>query len=239
VRHMIERARVRWPWCTGALYYKLNDNYPGASWATVDWYGAPKLSYYIIQDSFEPFCAIILCDRLNFQGTPVAFPVFLLNDAQTMDRECCKIFIRAYNGELQRIKEEYFETAEVTSSPLYLGDFRLSAEETDSTPLFITAEVWKQCNLIHRTFYWFNYEARRGSLFSLPSTTLCCRFSSTQATITNLGKIPAVGVEVFRPEHSHTFTVSDNFFWLEPGENKCVHMSDYEGVKVKGWNVEI
>ena len=33
VRHALERARTRWPQCTGALYYKLNDNSPAASWS--------------------------------------------------------------------------------------------------------------------------------------------------------------------------------------------------------------
>ena len=37
MRHTLELARTRWPEATGVAYYKLTDNNPAASWATVDW----------------------------------------------------------------------------------------------------------------------------------------------------------------------------------------------------------
>jgi beta-mannosidase len=60
VRHTLELARTRWPECTGALYYKMNDNYPAASWACVDWYGAPKMEHYFFQQAFAPLHACLL-----------------------------------------------------------------------------------------------------------------------------------------------------------------------------------
>jgi beta-mannosidase len=59
-RHTLELARTRWPASTGALYYKMNDNYPAASWACVDWYGAPKMNHYFFQQTYAPLHACLL-----------------------------------------------------------------------------------------------------------------------------------------------------------------------------------
>ena len=65
IRHTLERARCRWPESTGVLYYKLTDNYPAASWACIDWYGAPKIGHYFFQDAFAPLHACVLLNSLN------------------------------------------------------------------------------------------------------------------------------------------------------------------------------
>ena len=72
IRHTLERARCRWPESTGALYYKLTDNYPAASWACIDWYGAPKIGHYFFQDAFAPLHACALFNSLNNMGTPAS-----------------------------------------------------------------------------------------------------------------------------------------------------------------------
>lgn len=74
----VERARTRWPQCTGAIMYKLNDPYPAASWSTVDWYGTPKIAAYYVARSFAPLTAVVRLDKTDICGEEVALPVFLL-----------------------------------------------------------------------------------------------------------------------------------------------------------------
>ena len=76
VRHTLERARTRWPECSGALYYKMNDNYPAVSWSCADWYGAPKPLHYFIQDTFSPVASVILFEHTDMYGRDVSLPVF-------------------------------------------------------------------------------------------------------------------------------------------------------------------
>lgn len=52
----------------------------------------------------------------------------------------------------------------------------------------------------------------------------------------NTGKVPAVAVNVARPGRLDTFTVSDNYFWLDAGAARTVEVSATEGVAVGGWN---
>ena len=103
VRHTLERARTRWPECAGALMYKLNDNYPAASWSTVDWYGAVKISHWFVQDAFSPLHACVLFDSVNNQGLALTLPVFLLDDTDALQDARWSVKIRAYDGGLRCI----------------------------------------------------------------------------------------------------------------------------------------
>jgi beta-mannosidase len=135
VRHTLERARTRWPDCSGVLYYKLNDNYPAASWSCVDWYGAPKISHYIFQDSFSPLHACVIFDSMNFAGTPISLPVFLLDDSDELNNLSWKVIVRAFNSELKQIRRAEFSGNGSIQGPVKLGEFKLTFKETDSVPL--------------------------------------------------------------------------------------------------------
>ncbi len=237
IRHTLERARCRWPESTGALYYKLTDNYPAASWACIDWYGAPKIGHYFFQDAFAPLHACALFNSLNNMGTPLSLPVYLLDDASELADASWQVLIRAYDGGLQLIKSAGFEGRGSVTSPHALGDFSLSYAQTDTVPLFVVAEVWKDKSLADRTFYFVNYEAIKGSLFNLPQSALSLEVDGSEAVVTNTGSLPAVAVHVSRPGHLDTFEVSDNYFWLDVGESATLEVNSASGLTVGAWNV--
>ena len=238
VRHTLERARTRWPDCAGALMYKLNDNYPAASWSTADWYGAAKISHWFVQDAFAPLHACVLFDSVNCQGDAVEFPVFLLDDADALAGEKWFVNVRAYDNELRLTETEEFAGAGSIDRLRRLGDFGLKKAQTDSAPLLIVAEVHRGGQLADRTFYFLNFEATKDSLFQLPRTTLALSIESGEAIIRNTGSRPAVGAAVLRLGHLASFSASDNYFWLEPGESKGIRVNDTEGLTAHAWNVE-
>ncbi len=237
IRHTLERARCRWPESTGVLYYKLTDNYPAASWACIDWYGAPKIGHYFFQDAFAPLHACVLLNSLNKVGTPLSLPVYLLDDASELIDMPWQVVIRAYDGQLKLIKSQRFEGQGRVNSPHALGSFSLSYEETDTVPLFVVAEVWKDDVLADRTFYFVNFEAVKGSLFALPQTALTLEAQGNRVVVANTGTLPAVAVNVSRPGHLDTFEVSDNYFWLDADESMTVEVNSASGLKVGAWNV--
>ena len=236
IRHTLERARCRWPESTGVLYYKLTDNYPAASWACIDWYGAPKIGHYFFQDAFAPLHACVLFNSLNSAGTPLSLPVYLLDDASELIDMPWQVVIRAYDGQLQLIKSQRFEGQGRVNSPHALGNFSLSYEETDTVPLFVVAEVWKDDVLADRTFYFVNFEGVKGSLFALPQTALTLEAQGNNVVVVNTGTLPAVAVNVSRPGHLDTFELSDNYFWLDAGESATVEVDEASGLAVSAWN---
>ncbi len=238
VRHPLELARTRWPECTGALYYKMNDNYPAASWACVDWYGAPKMSHFFYQDSFNPLHACVLFKTVNSVGMALSLPVVLLDDADELKGAKWEVVVRAYDEKLNEIKKESFTGSDSIERVKQLGEFTLSEEQTKTVPLLVVAQTLKDGKLAERTFYFVNYETRKGSLMSLPKTKVTMKSEGDKVLVTNEGKLPAVGVYVSRPGHADTFTADDGYFWLDAGETHAVNVNTTEGLKLEAWNGE-
>gem|GEM_PF-1995986 len=239
VRHTLERARTRWPECTGALLYKLNDNYPAASWATADWYGAPKMAHYFFQDAFAPLHAcVVWSDTFNMRGKDVSWPVFLLDDNDALKETAWEVTVRAYGADLRQIKTQSYSGTGAIDRVRQVGEFALTATETDTSPLLVVTEVKTGGKLADRTFCFANFEAVKDCLFRLPRTELSLEAREGALVVSNRGKVPAVAVNVSRPGHADTFRASDNFFWLDPGESHSVQVNDTVGTTAEAWNAD-
>ena len=226
VRRVLERSRTRYPECTGVLYYKLNDNFPAVSWSSVDWYGAPKIAHYVFQDSFEPLHACVLFDHCGFEGQAVELPVYALDDNNELAAvRHCEVTVRAFDAGLHLIREQRYTPQPDGSAPMRLGSFCLSCEETVSAPLFVVCDIVADQSPRSRTFYFSNFESTRGGLFRLPQTTLTLFVTDNRVTIRNTGAKPAVGVMLAIPGHNHYVSFSDNFLWIDPGQELTVLVS--------------
>jgi hypothetical protein len=149
-----------------------------------------------------------------------------------------RVVVRVFNELLQEVKQSTFSGQGSIESPFRLGSFSLDFEETYTTPLLTVVEVITNGLLTDRTFYWTNYETQKGCLFTLPKTALKLETNGNQVTVTNTGAIPAVSVNISQPGHLDTFTIEDNYFWLNAGESKTVGVNTTEGLNVSAWNVD-
>lgn len=57
----IEFWRSTRPVCMGTLFWQLNDNWPVASWASIDYFGRWKLLHYKTKRAFEPVLLTMRC----------------------------------------------------------------------------------------------------------------------------------------------------------------------------------
>jgi beta-mannosidase len=236
LRHTLERARTRWPECTGALYYKMNDNYPAASWAVADWYGAVKIAHYFCRSAFAPLHAVALFDHLDCAGKRLELPVFLLDDSDDLRRADWQVRVRALDGKLAQFAEKRWDGRGAAGPVHRLGEFVLDERQTAAAPLFIVCDVEAGGKLADRGYYFVNFEAEKDSLFRLPRTTLAMKKRDGAVELTNTGTAPAVGAALERPGHADTFLADDNFLWLEPGEMRSVAVNTTEGLIAAAWN---
>jgi beta-mannosidase len=241
LRHKMEHARCRWPRETGNIPYKLNDVYPGISWATVDWYGEPKLAHYFSQDAYAPLTACVQFTKLNSPEEDQELPVYVLDDRGELDGEW-EARVRVYDPRLRPVSDDRFPGRGPAAPVGQVGTVRLKGDAGPDAPLLAVSEIAVRGDLRHRTFYWFNFDSRQGVLLKLPHTalTLDVRAESGEATVVNAGSYPAVGVELRRGAlggtDRKTFVAEDNFFWLDPGESRTVRVSDVRDLQVRCWN---
>lgn len=239
VRHTLELARTRWPHCAGALYYKLNDNYPAASWACVDWYGAPKMTHFFNMDAFAPLHAVALFETFDNSGKPMSLPIVLLDDANVLEDSPWEVVVRAHDGGFNEVSRKTFTGhGSISDGVRKLGTFELSAAQTKTAPLLFVTEVRTNGELADRTFYWANFLGAQDCLLNLPKTRLTMRAGAGEVVVTNGGSVPAVGVSVSRPGCGETFFADGNFFWLDPGESHTVLVNATEGLKLDAWNID-
>ena len=240
MRHTLELARTRWPEAAGIANYKLTDNNPAASWATVDWYGVPKIAYHILRGAYRPLHVCLLFNRLSFVGVAVELPIFLLDDSGALENTSWTVRLRAFDSGLQLIKSSEFSGRGNVTAVNRLGDFTLDADQTWSCPLFIAADITTEDGLQDSVFYWLNYTMVQGCLFNRPATQLSISADGADAvTISNSGERPAVGVHFDCPALSDHFSCADSYFWLDPGEARQITVSQVGGVGVAAWNAAV
>ncbi len=212
--------------------------FPSIAWSTVDYYGVPKFGYYIIQDSYQPLCAVVLFDKLNFKNERVSLPVYVLDDTELLnDCHTWTVTVSAYNGNLEKIA--VFEKNGKGGLPQVkqIGSLTLTEQMTDTDPLFIVSEIGCDEKEPIRSFYWLNYQYDKDWIAKLPKAVLNYTIEEQKVCISNTGSIPAVAVHFNCAGISDRLTVSDNFFWLNPGETKKVTVNDTQIDGVSAWNV--
>jgi beta-mannosidase len=103
-------------------------------------------------------------------------------------------------------------------------------------PLFLVADLFVEGALADRTWYFYNFEAKRGCMFDRARTTLSLAADRGIAVVGNTGSVPAMGVAVTRPGHADTFTPEEGFLWLDPGETRRIAVDSTDGLDVEALN---
>lgn len=231
-----QNSRMNNPYSTTVCVYKLNDVYPGGSWALVDWYGAPKIAYYLMQDAYRPLMAAGKFTCYNTataagEAQPFEMPVYMLDDADALATGIkWEVRVTAYDSTLSVVKTQTYAGSGSVDRVKEVGNFYLDAEQTDSTPLIITVDLMLNGQLYNRSYTYMNYEAKQGSLFYLPRTHLTWSVNGNSVTVTNTGKLPALSV-YFQVDDTSSFVCEDNYFFLAAGESVTIKVNDASAIR--------
>lgn len=236
IRHTLERARTMWPETTGALYYKLNDNFPGLSWSTVDYYGGIKPAHYFARRAFEPATTVLLFDRTNICGQDVSLPYYMLDDNEAWKGSKIKAHLTVYNHRMKCVLDTIVETT-AEERVVKLADIPMTAEQTLSEMLWFKTDLLSADSaLIARNWYFSNYETRRGVMLQSEKATVTKTQTGETLTITNTSDIPAVGVTINVDGEENTLTLSDNYLWLDAHESVTIKMNTRKEATMTWWN---
>lgn len=96
----VEHLRRNRGRCMGTLYWQLNDNWPVASWSSVDYYGRYKALHYFAKKFYAPVLASL--ERKEYKITPV-----VTNDTMEYARFKITLTVKDFN-----FRPLYSETVE-------------------------------------------------------------------------------------------------------------------------------
>ena len=231
IRHTLEAQRADSPNAAGVCYYKLTDVYPACSWSTVDYYGVPKISYYVIKNAFEPLHPMLEIKSIN---AVCEYPVFLLDDTLAAKDSGCKIAVKAYDRDLNIIKsEEFAVTPKSEVNPI--GIFRLNDSEKEAVRI-ISVRLYREGIIAGDALYFQNYKNDSGCLINMPKTDITVTAEDGCAVITNNSGVPAVGVFLENLPHDTEFTAEDNFILLEGFETRKIKINIEDGLSIRALN---
>ena len=215
IKYGVEHFRRNRGRCMGTLYWQLNDIWPVASWASIDFYGRYKALHYYASRFYAP--VLLSCRETGEQeGRPhvnmeriftYETKAQLTGTTDSMDTVNGAVCWELIDGNDRVIKSG---SRQVTVAPLSV----LTLEEMDLAPMDVDT-----CHLAFRLVSGGNILSQGSVLFTAPkyfkfrNPNLRYRLDGNQLTV--YADCYAKAVEIDSPNSD--FVLSDNFFDMEKG----------------------
>lgn len=208
--------------CMGAIYWQLNDIWPVASWASVDYYGRWKALQYSAKRFFAP--VMISCEEnceITNRSSVVELPGPNVSDARLcVTNETWDEVSGTVEWELRSPESEILESGseEITVEPFssrWLD--RRDFSDTDFLSSHLTYRFVSGGKTVSEGSVLFT--APKHYHFADPKLTV----ARSGDTVTVVSRAWARGVEIYSPDSD--FVLSDNFFDMEAGQ-KTVRITE-------------
>lgn len=256
----IDVWRSRFPRCTAAMSWVFNVIFPDSmSWSYVDYFGAPKRSYYYQKRAFEPLHVTASFDQLfNPSGSALRIHRAVINE-HLCAQENLSVITRLYDCHLALLASDTKKISVQADDVRNLSSFRYDIpQDMPDQVLFLCVELRDESGkLLSRSHYCPRVgtpQVRMPYLAEGPwisdvkkaSTTLEASAiygpDEVKVTVRNTGDLPAFQVYLHAPQMDHVLRYSDNCFWLDAGESKEIVIQSFEAfpevIEVSAWNVE-
>ncbi|MDT4763140.1 glycosyl hydrolase 2 galactose-binding domain-containing protein [Sphaerochaeta sp. PS] len=223
----IEYWRTTRPHCMGTLYWQLNDNWPVASWSSIDYTGKWKLLHHAAKQFFAPSLPIAY---MKEEGK---VEVFVVHDKSTplLDAKV-SVKICRFNGEKVSKKEYRMDFLPQSSTKVCTID--ISKTSIDAKEMFIyfklkTDDLYvenvillsrpKRCRLVDPGLEMRIEKAQEGF-----SVTVSCKAPAFQVAL-DAGDVPG--------------TFSDNLFSVRPTAQKMVIFRTREKITLENFKKKL
>jgi beta-mannosidase len=214
MRHGIEHLRRNRGISMGTLYWQLNDNWPVASWSSIDYYGRWKALHYVARRSYHN---ILLSSCIKGDKTQI----HLSNESRENIKGELTWKLVNLDGKLVETGEKEAGTAGLSSlviEEVSTGEYIMDSGERE---ILLYYEYCDEAGDTYEGFQVYTYykhlNLRKASIQSNVETT------DNGFEISMKTDYPALFVELGLKGHDCVF--SDNYFPLLPGANRKIQLS--------------
>ncbi|MHA6534057.1 beta-mannosidase [Paenibacillus sp. BAC0078] len=211
MRIAIESHRRNKPYCMGTLYWQMNDCWPVASWAGMDYYGRWKALQYTVRKSFqELMLSIVSPDGENLQ-------VHAVSDRQEATGGVLQIRLQDFSGALLQEWSEPVTLAADSAGIVFTAKLADLLADRDPGRVLLTASLLADSGLSAHSRHYF--ASAKEIAMTRPALAVEEVPGSGGLRFTVTSDVLARGVYLTAEEEG---IFSDNFFDLLPGETKTV-----------------
>ncbi|NQT58717.1 MAG: glycoside hydrolase family 2 protein [Bacteroidetes bacterium] len=213
LRHGIEHWRRNRGRCMGSIYWQLNDNWPVASWSSIDYYGRWKALHYMVKRAYNNI--LVSCD-----GDERSAAVYLANEGKTEVIGELEWWMSAVSGETLDLGIIDVQVDPFTSKELVGLDFSqdlIGNVSRDRVLFFRFKSIEGECFYGDHCFLpWKSLSLQE------PNLSAVVEDSGNTLIITVRAQKPALFVELELADRDVVF--SDNFFNLQNGIERTLFL---------------
>jgi beta-mannosidase len=146
----VEHWRRSRPVCMGALYWQLNDLWPGCSWSTLEYGGKWKLAHYIAKRFFAPVLVS------SYQTQDGDLEIWATNDEQKPVRIVMRLKVMDFSG--RAVKTLSFSVRVPAGSSKKLKSYRIEKWIGKSSSAFLAWEWEVNGSIGHGEHFFCEYK---------------------------------------------------------------------------------
>ena len=217
IKYGVEHFRRNRGRCMGAIYWQLNDCWPVASWASVDYWGRWKALHYYAKRFFAP--VMVSCEEQGWMSAAAdmnrehfdfekSIRLNVTNETLQERKILVKWALRNADSSIVKEEEEWVDVAPLSSVWLEKKEF----PNVDYFTQYVSYEGWENNVCISEGSVIFSYP----KYFRYQNPNLSYRVEGDEIVIT--ADAYAKGVEILN--ENEDLILSDNYFDMNAGEKR-------------------
>jgi beta-mannosidase len=240
LRYANQSMRRRKWHLSACAFWAYNEPWPNAAHGcVVEHYGAPKMAYYYVKQSYAPVDVSAVYDGLIWTiDTPVRIPIWIVNDTdRALRSHRCSYSLHDVRGAVLLEGTATLDAPAEASRQIADVAFTPPAAMRGETLLFRLELRDSRSRVVARNVYTFGVRGEGPPLDGLlkaPRTALSLRRLPGHVEVVNTGSHPALFVHIMS-ENPRTYP-EDDYLFLMPGERRSVRVPGEAAVTAKAWN---
>ncbi|HKM05910.1 MAG TPA: glycoside hydrolase family 2 protein, partial [Sphaerochaeta sp.] len=217
----IEYWRTLRPHCMGTLYWQLNDNWPVASWSSIDYTGKWKLLHYSAKQFFAPSLPIA------YMKDTGKVEVYVVHD-KSFPLSNVKVSVKVYRFNGEKVSKQKYILDILPQSSTHVSTIELDKNTIDPREMFLSIKMETDSLYIEDVL--LLDRPKRCSLLD-PSLDLHVENAQEGFAVTVSSKAPAFQVALDAGPLKGVF--SDNLFCVRPTAQKMVIFKTREKISLE------